>query len=197
MTTPEPPQHDPFMPPATAPEQVPDTNPSAPSTLKDRLRPWLLPAGIGAAGLIVGFVLGAVTTGSSDDDATAGTPAGARTFTLTGTMTLNDADNINKYVDSVSGARATYGDCLGKGGYKDLHAGASVTVYDSTGAVIATGSLGAAKWGGSAQMRCEWPVAVPDVPAGRGFYQVEVSHRGKLKLSEAEAKAGGFGGSIG
>jgi hypothetical protein len=42
-----------------------------------------------------------------------------------------------------------------------------------------------------------FPVAVPGVPDGSKFYRVEVSHRGQITVSSAEAKAGKFGASLG
>lgn len=85
-------------------------------------------------------------------------------------------------------------DCTGYSGYDDITAGASVTVYDSTGAVVATGSLGTGKPDSAA---CVFPVRVSDVPGGSKFYQVEVGHRGKVTVSQAEAKAGEFAASLG
>jgi hypothetical protein len=38
---------------------------------------------------------------------------------------------------------------------------------------------------------------VAGVPEGSKFYQVEVSHRGKITVSSAEAKAGKFAASLG
>jgi hypothetical protein len=69
-----------------------------------------------------------------------------------------------------------------------------VTVYDSAGKVVATGSLGTGK---PKSAGCVFPVSVAGVPGGSKFYQVEVSHRGKITVSSAEAKAGKFAASLG
>ena len=91
-------------------------------------------------------------------------------------------------------AGETSEDCTGYEGYDDIRAGAGVTVYDSAGKVVATSSLGAGKPKDAA---CVFPVKVPGVPEGSKFYQVEISHRGKITVSTAEAKAGEFGASLG
>lgn len=92
------------------------------------------------------------------------------------------------------------GDCVGYegGGMGDIVPGAAVTVYDSSGKVVAAGSLGNGKLPGSGgSIPCTFPVTVPGVPAGSKFYQVEISHRGKVTVSAAEAKAGKFAASLG
>lgn len=85
-------------------------------------------------------------------------------------------------------------DCTGYEGYDDITAGAGVTVYDSAGKVVASGSLGTGKPKSAA---CVFPVRVPGVPEGSKFYRVEVSHRGQITVSAAEAKAGEFAASLG
>lgn len=133
-----------------------------------------------AAGLVVGAgavgVVWGLSGGGSDK---------AAGFTLKGTMTLT-GDNVPSGETSEA--------CTGYSGYDDIAEGASVTVYDSKGNVVATGALGA---GVPSDAACLFPVRVPDVPAGSKFYQVEVSHRGKVTVSQAEAKAGKFAASLG
>lgn len=108
-----------------------------------------------------------------------------KTFTLRGTMTLT-GDNVP--------TGETNEDCTGYSGYEDIAKGASVTVYDNGGKVVAEGALGTGKPKDAA---CVFPVSIPGVPEGSKFYQVEVSHRGKLTVSAAEAKAGGFASTLG
>ncbi|PXY20516.1 hypothetical protein BAY59_31310 [Prauserella coralliicola] len=111
-----------------------------------------------------------------------GTAATAEdTFTLEGTITL-----------STDGADLQLNDdgswyCIGANGYDDIAEGTRVTVYDPSGAVLATGALGQ---GGDSVEPCVLPIAVPDVPGGHDTYQVEVSDRGKIVVSATEAKAG-------
>ena len=85
-------------------------------------------------------------------------------------------------------------DCTGYSGYDDITEGAGVTVYDSAGKVVATGALGTGKPVSGA---CSFPVTVSGVPEGSKFYQVEISHRGKVTVSASNAKAGVFAASLG
>ncbi|MFF4318852.1 hypothetical protein [Streptomyces sp. NPDC001568] len=140
-------------------------------------RRWLLPVGTG----LLGFLAGAVFVWSLPW----GGDGSAQTFTLTGTMALSDSDGFLSLTDN---------GCAGKGGYKDIRTGTSVTVYDDAGKVVATGSLGD---GTRTGLTCAFPVSVADVPKGARFYQVEVSHRGKLTVAKDEAMAGTFGASLG
>jgi hypothetical protein len=74
--------------------------------------------------------------------------------------------------------------CYGKGGYADIRAGAQVVISDSAGATIAVGSLDAGTV--TSGRGCVLPFSVPGVPSGKGFYGIEVSHRGVLKYNESE-----------
>lgn len=88
--------------------------------------------------------------------------------------------------------------CGGKDGYDDINPGATVVIYDSGDKVLATGSLDGGKYakaGGSGP--CVFPFTVKDVPGGEKFYQVQVSHRGKVPVEAADAKAGKTSLSLG
>jgi hypothetical protein len=153
-----------------------------------RSRPaWLVPAAAAAAGLIVGAGGVGLAWGLSDGGGTpavagsSASPAAAKSFALTGSMTLKQASFAS-------------GPCSGTGGYSDIGEGASVTVYDGGGQVVATGALEAGRRVG---LNCEFGVWVANVPAGPKFYQVEVSHRGKVTLSAEDAQAGRFAASLG
>lgn len=78
--------------------------------------------------------------------------------------------------------------CRGAGGYSDILEGAGVTVYDAMGKIVGSGRLEQGSEASSGG--CMFPIAVPAVPGGSAFYQVEVSHRGKITVSEAEARGG-------
>jgi hypothetical protein len=144
-------------------------------------RRWLLPIAAGLAGAMVGAGGVLVAWGMSGSDA-------APAFALTGTMTLTSSVPLD----------ADYKNCTGGSGYDDIALGAAVTVYDGGGKVVGTGSLGAGKYASSdSTAPCVFRVSVPGVPGGAKFYQVEVSHRGKITVSSAEAKAGGFAASLG
>ncbi|PYC83489.1 hypothetical protein C7C46_08880 [Streptomyces tateyamensis] len=110
---------------------------------------------------------------------------GAPSFTLSGTLAVPGTS-----------AYSGTGTCSTSGGYTDIREGTSVTVYDAAGAVVASGSLGA---GADSPSRsgCVFPLAVSGVPSGAKFYQVEISHRGKLTVPADEARSGGFAATLG
>jgi hypothetical protein len=105
------------------------------------------------------------------------------TFKLTGSIMLNDG--VTTYPAP---------GCHGYRGYNDIDQGSSVTVYDAKGTVIATGALGQGVPTGAS---CRFPINVENVPDGSTFYQVEVSHRGKITVQAADAQAGRFAVSLG
>lgn len=72
------------------------------------------------------------------------------------------------------------GGCEGHGGYDDMTEGADVTVYDANGQVIGASSLEGGQRAGS---RCRWAFTVEGVTVSP-FYQVEVSHRGKVTVQK-------------
>ncbi|MGW1160375.1 hypothetical protein ACWD48_19585 [Streptomyces sp. NPDC002519] len=152
---------------------MPDVPPANP-------RRWPHPLVAGLAGFVVGAAVVGLIWGLSSGGSS--TP---KTFTLKGSMTLT-GDNVP--------TGETNEDCTGYSGYDDIRAGTSVTVYDNDGKVVGQGVLGTGKPKDAA---CVFAVSVPGVPEGSKFYQVEVSHRGKVTVSAAEAKAGGFGASLG
>lgn len=86
-------------------------------------------------------------------------------------------------------------DCQGSRGYDDIRSGAPVTVYSDEGKVLATGQLVNPKR--ENEVVCSYQINVADVPNGHDFYQVEVSHRGKTTVSNADAKSGAIGLSLG
>jgi hypothetical protein len=110
------------------------------------------------------------------------------TITVAGIVTLTDNEG---FVGHSSG-----GTCAGTGGYDDLALGTSVTVYDGGSAIIGGGYVNAATYNGNA---CVLAFEIPEIPAGKGFYQVEISHRGKISEDENNVELGTlyFSGSIG
>lgn len=116
------------------------------------------------------------------------TAIAARTFTLSGTFTLTRGAFSWSSSD-------TSGSCRGFNGFDDIYPGTPVVVTDQAGTVIATGQL----LGGRVTMdtvdatradSCQYQISVPGIPAGKTFYGVEVSHRGKQTLTPAEAEGG-------
>ncbi|MFD1277346.1 hypothetical protein ACFQ51_52265 [Streptomyces kaempferi] len=88
------------------------------------------------------------------------------------------------------------GQCVPRhsGPYTDIQEGATVTVYSADGKVVATGAL---QQGVPSATDCTFPFAASGVPEGSKFYQVEISHHGKVTVSSAEARAGKFTASLG
>ncbi|MFJ2568935.1 hypothetical protein ACIOYT_00745 [Streptomyces halstedii] len=161
----------PTEPPATPPP-LPD---SPPTTPKKPLNSIL-------AGLL-GLILGAGAVGGTWAYTANQGPDTPPTFTLEGSFTLTD------------GARRVGEDnCRGTGGYDDIAEGTSVTVYDATGGVAATGQLGKSVYTAGL---CLFLVSVENVPKGEKFYQVEVSHRGKVQMTAEEAEAGKLAATLG
>jgi hypothetical protein len=162
----------------TPPNGFPQPQWSPPPPPRRTGRGWLL----FGLGVVTGAtVLGAIwlvvaLPGAAAEKSTA--------FELKGTMTL---------VDPKLGGGST---CYGTGGYKDISEGSAVTVYGAGGNVVATGSLGRGTKGSSYDT-CVFTVSVPNVPGDEKFYQVEVTHRGKLTIEAADAKAVGVAATLG
>lgn len=98
------------------------------------------------------------------------------TITLAGSMVL------------IGGGGSDYsGGCQGTGGYSDIGEGAQVTIYDDAGKIVGTGHLEHSAVVESSSCTFDFSVEVPD---SKPFYQVEVSHRGKITYSAADVKAG-------
>lgn len=117
---------------------------------------------------------GASSTASTAAAST--TPATAEPFTMVGSISLSD-----NFVNSASGVG-----CQGSGGYSDITPGAVVTVYDASTAIVAVGSI---TIGGSTGTTCDLFFEVTDIPPS-DFYQVEVSNRGLVTFTEAQARGG-------
>lgn len=158
----------------TQSEQV-QPEPAADAAPRRKWTAWLPPF---AAGVFVGAaVLGAIW-GITAVSVTTSTPTSSpRTFMLQGSLVLRGVAS-----------------CMPYGGYSDIAEGASVTVYDAAGKVTATGSLGS---GQHDDLSCVFPIIVPNVPDDQQFYQVEVTHRGKVTVTSAQAKAGQVGLTLG
>ena len=132
------------------------------------------PKGPGPALLFRAATGGGTTTNSPS------TPA---TFTMVGTFSLYGTSS------SIGGT------CHGSGGYSDIADGASVTVYDAAGKVDAIGAITKPESLGG--LGCTFSVVVSDVPNGEKFYQVEITHRGKITVTADDAKAGRVALSLG
>lgn len=154
-----------------------------PEVAPGRPRRWPHPLVAALAGLVVGA--GAVGVVWAVSGSGSSVP---KSFTLRGTMTLTSPTPLDY----------DHKACAGSDGYSDIVEGAGVTVYDDAGKVVGTGALGAGRYASEdSTAPCVFPVSVPGVSGGSRFYRVEVSHRGQVTVSAAEAKAGTFGASLG
>lgn len=99
-------------------------------------------------------------------------------FKMTGTITLTN--DRNSY---------SFNECHGTGGYSDIREGAPVTVYSSKGEIVGLGSL-ASSVPFEEFDECLLSFTIEKVKAGEGPYQYEVSHRGRLTVTEESARSG-------
>lgn len=142
---------------------------------------WLLPALLGAAGVIVVLlvVIVMILASGSDSDPEAGDDKPAdETFTASGEITLTD-----------SGVEDAGGECWGTGGYDDMSGGTQVVIRDADGTTVAAGALepGSHPDSAYADVICVFPFTIENVPSGSPLYSVEVSHRGEVTFKEDEA----------
>ncbi len=164
-------------------EPVIDQEPVAP-----RRRRWVGPF---VGGVAVGALLLSVVWGLSQPkgpgpgllfQAVAGTGGSTNSGSSSATFTMLGMFKLYGTTSSASGT------CEGSGGYSDIADGASVTVYDAAGKVAAVGAI--TKPSSLGVLGCTFSIVVPEVPSGEKFYQVEVTHRGKITVTADEAKAG-------
>jgi hypothetical protein len=126
------------------------------------------------------LAVAACSGGKAPESTTSSAPA---TFSVTGGLTLGIGDFVwNSDANS----------CSGSGGYQDMRAGAQVVVSDAAGATVAVGSINQAApyvpTGETRALRCELSFLVENVPADKGFYGVEVAHRGRLQYPENQMR---------
>lgn len=142
------------------------------------------------AGLAAALI--AVTTSRHDGDArkTAATTRASSTatpaaVTVSGAVRMQRYDDPHSQFKTANWRKLGSLNCEGVGGYDDMTEGATVTVYDSTGKVIGAGAL---MEGLAGDDLCVWSFTVDNVPDAP-FYQVEVSHRGKVTVARSEASS--------
>lgn len=104
--------------------------------------------------------------------------AAADTFTMNGVFDL-----------LVSGDSLADGtECMGTGSMEDIAVGTTVSVYDGSGHLLATGGLGhgaTVRLGGGGA--CKFPLTVHNVPDGVPTYYVEVGTHGEQPVSSTAA----------
>jgi hypothetical protein len=159
------------------------------ATPPDPARPWPTPAqpipprsplwlaGVAVAvalvaGGLVGYFLPHHQGGAKPPPTSSTKPA---TVSLVGTLKVSGHGSGE--LDSLGG-----GSCQGSGGYSDITEGAQVVITDDSGATLAITHL---EPGSGDQFSCEFQFR-SEVPSGRGYYGVQVSHRGIVKEREVD-----------
>jgi hypothetical protein len=166
--------------PAALPEPAPPwpAQPSAPAPAR---RPARLVIATAVAALAVGGLGGyflphpdssPAPTPTSTGGASSAKPA---TVSLVGTLTVTGGSDVLT-------SHPADGTCEGTGGYSDIAAGAQVVISDDSGTTLAITHL---ETGVGNQFSCAFAFRT-DVPSGRGYYGVQVSHRGIVKEREQD-----------
>lgn len=134
-----------------------------------------------AAAAVVGvLVAGCSSSGGAHATKTTAAPAGP--IAVTGSVTLTDPDS------TLNAALTGTHDCGGVGGYSDIKEGAQVVISDDAGKTLTISHLTA---GQTPEQKtglnndCVFGFTA-QVPAGKRFYGVQVTHRGVVKMAEAE-----------
>jgi len=132
-------------------------------------------------------------------------PVKPTTFILTGSFTLlKVAEPV--YPSPDAGADNSGHACHGVDGYSDIADDTAVTVYDGSGSIVGLGSIHTSSFKQGPYKHqddlvalgdCVFTVTVADVPTTPAFFQVEISHRGKLTVPAAEALTNGMAATLG
>ncbi len=158
-----------------------------PSPTPRRMRPILVGCAVLGVALITALLLIRPDDQAPQPAAAAATPSATpTTLTVQGGLKLGLGDFIWDEIGTVGQPGPL---CAGSGGYKDIAIGAPVSVTDAAGTVVALGEISDSIPKGFSEAEtptsCELRFSVGKVPAGKGFYGVEVSHRGAVKFDEA------------
>ncbi|MEU1501899.1 hypothetical protein [Streptomyces sp. NPDC005732] len=121
-----------------------------------------------------------------------GLAAGAGAVALAWGLSRSEGDGAGTFT-LVGQARITaqsgeVGTCSGSGPLSDIDKGALVTVYDSEGLVVATGSIGSGAYNDSAA--CVFPLLVREVPDDSTSYAVRVGWHARKEITNVEARSG-------
>lgn len=138
-------------------------------------------ASIRALSVVAIALVSACSSAAPNDDAS---PSGASSqsgITATGFIAVR-----SKGLDAEE--RFDGGPCTALSGYEDIAQGADVVVRDSEGKTVALGALRGGSLTGVEQVDifCRFGFAIPDIPAGQGFYTFEVGNREPKQLTESE-----------
>lgn len=175
---------------------------SAETTSRPKRSSWWVAGAAAAAVVLIAAAFFVFTRGSSDAPKAATEP---ETFTASGVLVLTDEDlvsdeylKISDYCnfDDTCSAPEGLPCAAGSAGYSDIAAGTQVTVTGSDGEVLA---LGALEPGGTQAVDdvftvdyyppCVFPFEVHDIPDTGEIYGLEVSHRGVIQFTKADAES--------
>lgn len=138
--------------------------------------------GLGAALAFVATAEGEAAAPAPVPVATTASPTPTvATVRMKGTMSMPQYQTPRTEYDTPNWKKIGRVGCKGVGGYDDIVGGASVTAYNSAGDIIGTSSLGG---GVAVGKNCMFPFEVTGLEES-DFYQVEVSHRGKVTVAKA------------
>jgi hypothetical protein len=166
-------------------EYVPASNHHSPSpppprrpARRRRIWPYAVVVVVLAAALTVVFLWPRLDGAKTDTPAAA---AVATAFTVNGVLALGPGQFVA--VDGTS--------CAGTPTYADLTVGATVTITDSVGGVLAATKITSVTLDGlGGAGTCDLKFAVPGIPAGKGSYTIQVAHRGAMKYDESKLRSG-------
>jgi len=112
------------------------------------------------------------------------TGCGGSDLSMTGSLVLSGWGNTS------FSERGMGNPCTGTEGYADIGEGSPVTVYNAAAQIVAIGALGKGGTLDAAGWSCLFPFEVAGIPSDSKFYQVEVSHRGKITFSRGDVEQG-------
>jgi hypothetical protein len=119
----------------------------------------------------------------------AATPEAQETHIVTGTVVIPSPQHWGLEEHQVGKAGLP---CFGDDGFEDIRAGATISVLDEAGTIIATGSLNPGKLVGTdpPPFVCEmsWTIEVPDTE----FYVFKIADREGPTFSRADLEAAGW-----
>lgn len=186
----------------THPGEQPPTAPGPPQHWPDPSRPapgrrriWIALAGVGIIAVILAAIV-LVPRLSGDDTLEPAAAAPAVSASAPAAITVRGSLKLTVGDFAWNDGFGTAGNgpsCYGDGGFDDITVGAAVTVTDAAGAVVGLGQVNSsnptdfdstASEEDQRPTTCTLAFTVTGVPPGKGFYGVEISHRGAVKFSE-------------